>query len=52
MSEGARRMTITISKTNLARNTREVVEQVRRGQTIIVESIPSMITVIIQAAHS
>jgi prevent-host-death family protein len=31
-------MVIAISKTDLARNTREIVDQVRHGQTIIVES--------------
>lgn len=31
-------MTTTISRTDLARRTREIVEQVRRGETVIVES--------------
>ena len=31
-------MAITISKTDLARNTREVIEQVKRGQLITVQS--------------
>ena len=31
-------MSVTVSKTDLARNTREIVEQVRSGQTIIVKS--------------
>lgn len=31
-------MTMTISRTDLARKTREIVEQVRRGETVIVES--------------
>jgi prevent-host-death family protein len=31
-------MTITISRTDLARKTREIVEQVRQGQPIMVES--------------
>jgi len=31
-------MTITISRTDLARNTRAIVEQVRQGQTIVVQS--------------
>lgn len=31
-------MTLVISKTDLARNTREIVDQVRHGQTIIVQS--------------
>jgi prevent-host-death family protein len=31
-------MTITISRTDLARKTREVVEQVRQGQLVMVES--------------
>jgi predicted HTH domain antitoxin len=31
-------MTLTISRTDLARNTREIVEQVRGGQTIVVQS--------------
>ena len=31
-------MSITISKTDLARNTRDIVDQARRGQTIVVQS--------------
>jgi predicted HTH domain antitoxin len=31
-------MTVTISRTDLARNTREIVEQVRGGQTVVVQS--------------
>ncbi|NLX11762.1 MAG: hypothetical protein GXY36_19115 [Chloroflexi bacterium] len=31
-------MSITISKTELARNTRQIVDQARKGQTIVVES--------------
>lgn len=31
-------MTVVISKTDLARNTREIVDQVRHGQTVIVQS--------------
>ena len=31
-------MTITISRTELARNTREVVERVRGGQTVVIQS--------------
>ena len=31
-------MTVTISRTELARNTREVVEQVRGGQTVVIQS--------------
>ena len=31
-------MTVTISRTDLARNTREVVDQVRRGQPVLVQS--------------
>jgi predicted HTH domain antitoxin len=31
-------MTVTISRTYLARNTREIVEQVRGGQTVVVQS--------------
>jgi prevent-host-death family protein len=31
-------MTITISRTDLARKTREIVEQVRQGQPVVVES--------------
>ncbi|MBN1449815.1 MAG: type II toxin-antitoxin system prevent-host-death family antitoxin [Anaerolineales bacterium] len=31
-------MSITISKTDLARNTRDVVDQARKGQTIVVQS--------------
>ena len=31
-------MAVAVSKTDLARNTREIVEQVRHGQTVIVQS--------------
>lgn len=31
-------MTLAISRTDLARNTREIVDQVRHGQTVIVQS--------------
>jgi prevent-host-death family protein len=31
-------MSITISKTDLARNTRDIVDQARKGQTIVVQS--------------
>ena len=31
-------MTITISRTDLARNTREIIDQARRGQQILVQS--------------
>lgn len=31
-------MTVTISRTDLARNTREIVDQVRRGQPVLVQS--------------
>lgn len=31
-------MSITVSRTDLARNTREIVDQVRKGQTIFVQS--------------
>jgi prevent-host-death family protein len=31
-------MTVTISRTDLARNTREIVERVRGGQTVVVQS--------------
>jgi hypothetical protein len=31
-------MSITVSRTDLARNTREIVEQVRKGETIVVQS--------------
>lgn len=31
-------MSLTVSRTDLARNTREIVEQVRRGETVVVQS--------------
>ena len=31
-------MSITVSRTDLARNTREIVEQVRKGETVVVQS--------------
>lgn len=31
-------MSITVSRTELARNTREIVEQVRKGETVVVQS--------------
>ena len=44
-------MSITISKTELARNTRDIVDQARKGQTIVVQSYGEEQVVLLDALN-